>query len=30
MWLVVKLGVTPWPARPPDDEMAVAELEPTA
>jgi hypothetical protein len=28
MWLVVKLGVTPWPSRPVEDE--VAELETTA
>ena len=24
MWLVVKLGVTPWPARPPEPEPAPA------
>jgi quinol-cytochrome oxidoreductase complex cytochrome b subunit len=23
MWLVVKLGVTPWPTRPPDEDPAV-------
>ena len=28
MWLVVKLGVTPWPSRPVEDE--VGELESTA
>jgi quinol-cytochrome oxidoreductase complex cytochrome b subunit len=30
MWLVVKLGVTPWPSRPVEDEVVVSELEPTA
>jgi quinol-cytochrome oxidoreductase complex cytochrome b subunit len=24
MWLVVKLGVTPWPSRPPEPEPAPA------
>jgi hypothetical protein len=29
MWLVVKLGVTPWPSRPVEDEVVATELEPT-
>jgi hypothetical protein len=23
MWLVVKLGVTPWPSRPPEQDPAI-------
>jgi hypothetical protein len=26
MWLVVKLGVTPWPSRPPEEEVELPQM----
>jgi quinol-cytochrome oxidoreductase complex cytochrome b subunit len=26
MWLVVKLGVTPWPSRPPEEEVEAPQM----